>query len=305
MATHRIRQLGGVLMLLASMLLACPGWTQSGGPHAAGAAGLHALHQALGSRLTDNAFDRPLVLHSVEGARSLQGDVHAVVDHPFTAVSAALGNAREWCEVLILHLNTKHCQRKADAGGKPQIELRIGKKRDQALSAATRVAFAFREVRTAPDYFAVELRAPVGPFDTSDYGILLEAVPLEAGRRTFVHMGYSFGFGAMSRMAMQLYLSTLGRDKVGFTVVGSPQPEASPQHVAGMRGLVERNTMRYYLAIDAYLHALDAPPGERLERRLAEWFDATERYARQLHEVDRAAYLAMKRREYQRQQFVQ
>ena len=32
------------------------------------------------------------------------------------------------------------------------------------------------------------------------------------------------------------------------------------------------------------------------------WFDATERYARQLHEMDRATYLAMKQREYARQQ---
>lgn len=304
MARDRVRHLGGVLMLLAVMLFACAGWAQSGGPQLAGPAGLHARRQAFESRLTDNAFNRALVLESVEGARTLQGDVHAVVDHPFAAVRTALGNAHEWCEVLILHLNTKYCQRRADAGGKPQIELRIGKKHDQALSAATRVAFAFREVRTGPDYFAVELRAPVGPFDTSDYGIVLEAVPLEGGR-TFLHMGYSFSFGGMSRMAMQLYLSTIGRDKVGFTIVASPQPDAQPQYLGGMRGLVERNTMRYYLAIDAYLEALDAPPAERPERRLREWFDATERYARQLHELDRAAYLAMKQREYQRQQSAQ
>ena len=30
------------------------------------------------------------------------------------------------------------------------------------------------------------------------------------------------------------------------------------------------------------------------------WFDSTERYARQLHEVDRDDYLAMKRNEYKR-----
>lgn len=304
MARSRIRQLGSMLVLLA-MLFAFAGWAQFGGPQAAGAAGLRARHQALEQRLSDNAFNRPLALQSTEGASTLQGDVHAVVDHPFEAVSSALGNPQEWCEVLILHLNTKHCQRKAGAGGQPQIELRIGKKHDQALGAAKRVVFAFRELNASPEYFAVELRAPTGPFDTSDYSIQLEAVPLEAGRRTFLHMGYSFSFGAMSRMAMQLYLSTLGRDKVGFTVLASPQPNEAPQYVGGMRGLVERNTMRYYLAIDAYLKALDAPPAERPERRFREWFDATERHARQLHELDRTAYLAMKRREYERQQSTQ
>jgi hypothetical protein len=55
--------------------------------------------------------------------------------------------------------------------------------------------------------------------------------------------------------------------------------------------------MRYYLAIDAYLAALAAPPDERLEERLRDWFDSTERYALQLHELDQNAYLEMKRRE--------
>lgn len=304
MARYRIRHWGRVLMVLAALLFAGAGWAQPAGPEATGAAGLRARHAALESQLADNAFSKPLVLQSVEGAKTLQGEVHAVVDHPFPAVNAALGNPQHWCEVLILHLNTKHCRNAIDGGGKPQIEVRIGKKHDQALSAATPVAFAFRASRTTPEYFAVELRAPLGPFDTSDYGILVEAIPLDSGR-TFLHMGYSFSFGAMGRMAMQLYLSTRGRDKVGFTRIAAARPGDPPQYVAGMRGLVERNTMRYYLAIDAYLEALAAPPDERLEKSLRGWFDATERHARQLHEVDRADYLAMKRREYQRQQSAQ
>jgi len=66
--------------------------------------------------------------------------------------------------------------------------------------------------------------------------------------------------------------------------------------------VVERNTMRYYLAIESYLGALSAPPQTRLEKRLQDWFAASERYSRQLHEMERGEYLEMKRREYQRQQ---
>ena len=64
--------------------------------------------------------------------------------------------------------------------------------------------------------------------------------------------------------------------------------------------MVERNTMRYFLAIEASLDALAAPAGQRTEKRIREWFTATERYARQLHEMDADEYLAMKRREYAR-----
>jgi len=42
--------------------------------------------------------------------------------------------------------------------------------------------------------------------------------------------------------------------------------------------------------------------GHQVEQRLEAWFAGVERYPRQLHEIERAEYLAMKRREIQRQQ---
>jgi hypothetical protein len=99
---------------------------------------------------------------------------------------------------------------------------------------------------------------------------------------------------------MSIYLSTIGRDKVGFTRTKAVSAREEG-FVDGMRGVTERNTMRYYLAIDAYLDSLKAPAEQQLEKRLRAWFDATERYPRQLHEVEREAYLQMKRDEVQRQ----
>ena len=69
-----------------------------------------------------------------------------------------------------------------------------------------------------------------------------------------------------------------------------------------MRGVIERNSMRYYLAIEAFLGALSAPPQAQLDKRLRDWFAATERYPRQLHEMDEARYLELKRNDYKRQQ---
>jgi hypothetical protein len=63
--------------------------------------------------------------------------------------------------------------------------------------------------------------------------------------------------------------------------------------------------MRYYLAIDAYLGTLAAPARERIALSMERWFDATERYPDQLHEIERAAYLEMKHSEYRRQQTLQ
>lgn len=283
-----------------ALLLAGAAASALAGTQASGAAALRNRHAASQQMLADSPFGGPLYLESTEAPRLLQGDVYALVDHPFQAVSAALGDPGRWCDVMILHLNTKHCRRGAE-NGTPTIELRVGKKHDQPVAAASLVAFGFRAVSTTPEYLAVELQAGTGPFDTSDYRILFEAVPV-AGGKSFIHMGYSFAYGAVSRFAMQAYLATIARDKVGFTRVEAARPGDAPGYIGGVRGLVERNTMRYYLAIDAYLGALPAPSPEQPERRLKGWFDATERYSRQLHEVEREAYMAMKRREIQRQQ---
>jgi hypothetical protein len=130
---------------------------------------------------------------------------------------------------------------------------------------------------------------------TRAYNIVVSAVPLEDGR-TFLKLAYSYGYGFAGKVAMQAYLSTTGASKVGFTRVGT-----GGDYIGGMRGAVERNAMRYYLAIDAFLDATKAPPAQQAERRVQTWFDATERYPKQLREMDRATYVGMKRMEIERQ----
>jgi hypothetical protein len=76
----------------------------------------------------------------------------------------------------------------------------------------------------------------------------------------------------------------------------------APVYIRGVRGVVERNTMRYYLAIEAYLDSLTEPLSRQLDSRLRNWFASTERYPRQLADGDLGSYLEMKQGEYRRQQ---
>lgn len=71
--------------------------------------------------------------------------------------------------------------------------------------------------------------------------------------------------------------------------------------MGGMRGVIERNTMRYYLAVEAYLGALATPMPAQIEKRLNDWYAGVERYPVQLHELGRDEYLDLKRREILRQ----
>jgi hypothetical protein len=180
------------------------------------------------------------------------------------------------------------------------LSVNIGRKVEQKLSDSYRVQFHYRAAATSPGYFQVNLSADRGPLSTKDYRIVLEAVGID-DNRTFLHLTYSYGYGMAGRLAMKTYLATIGSDKVGFTTAADPS-SGQAEYIGGVRGLVERNTMRYYLAIDSYLGALSSPPDKRLEQRLTSWFDATEQYPRQLHEVSRQEYLQMKYKEYERQQ---
>ena len=260
---------------------------------------LRAKHAELAPRLANSAFQRPLHLESRQDSGELQGEVYAVVDHPFATVASTLRGAEPWCDILILHPNVKQCRAQ---GGSPAhtLAVSVGRKHDQPVADAHRIDFTYRQPVSAPDYLKTVLNAQEGPLGTHDYRIVVEAVPIDASR-SFVHMSYSYGYGFAARIAMQGYLSTIGSGKVGFSVIDR-RANGQPVYVGSVRGVIERNTMRYYLAIDSYLASMTVPPEQRQEKRLREWFAATERYAKQLHEIEQADYLAMKRKEIARQQ---
>jgi hypothetical protein len=283
--------------LLAILLAAIPGLASAVPADTASGAALRAHYEEMKDKIANNAFGRPLYLVSDEGANQLRGDVYALVNHPFVQVDRGFREASNWCDVLILPFNTKHCYA-APGDGATKLTVRIGRKADQPPEQAYPIPFTYRVAERTLDYLRIVLQADVGPLGTRDYQIVLEATPLDEGR-TFIHLGYSYGFGVMSRLALQAYLSTAGASKVGFTVVGR-QADGSAKYVGGMLGATERNTMRYFLAIDAYLASLSVPAAARIEKRLGDWFAATEKYPLQLHEMDREEYIAMKNKETQR-----
>ncbi|WP_370869347.1 hypothetical protein [Variovorax ginsengisoli] len=289
--------LAGLLMAAFAALAPLAALAQAATPQTgAGPQALRDRYQALGAQLEHNVFGRKLALQSNEAADRLSGDIYAVIDHPFGDVARALQQPGVWCDILMLHLNTKHCA--VQGGGKDTtVAVAVGRKFDQPLDSAQRIAFGYRVAAATSDYLDVRLDAAQGPMSTRNYRIVLEATPIE-GRQTFIHLGYAYAYGTAARLAMKGYLATLGSDKIGFTTLpATGDGSGKPTPIGGVRGVVERNTMRYYLAIDSYL---DAPATGQLDQRLAQWFDATERYAPQLHEVERSDYLQMKRAEFQR-----
>ncbi len=287
-ARQRGRRRLGVAAWLSIVLAA--GSTQA---LAADAAALRAKHDALRASLASSPFKQPLLLQAAPGEDGLKGEVYAVVDQPFSITGPALQDRARWCDVLILHLNVKQC-RVPGGSGSATMSLMVGRKFEQPAGSGRAVDFAFRVLSAGPDYVRVQMAAENAPSDARDR-IVLEAAPLD-DKRSFLRVSYAYVFGTMEYMAMQAYLSTLARDKVGFTTTGTAA-DGKPAYVGGVRGMVERNVMRYYLAVVAYVDSLSVAPAERQEKRLQDWFAATERHALQLHEMGRDEYLTMKRNE--------
>lgn len=263
------------------------------------ATALQAKYTALHQQLLSNQFQRPLYLESSESSSELKGDVYAVMEQPYAVVGPALQSINGWCDILILHINVKSCLASTSKTS-ATLSVNIGRKFDRPLTDAYLFEFLYQVAAKKSDYLQVVLSADKGPLSTSDYRILLEVVPLNTGR-SFLHLSYSYDYGLMARVAMQSYLATRGRDKVGFSVVGTGA-DNQPVYIDGLRGVVERNTMRYYLAIEAYLGALSWPPSQQLDKRLNDWQASVEHYPQQLHELDSSEYLDMKHKEVLRQQ---
>ena len=216
-----MRQASGIKAMWAparlfavALVCAAAGIAQAGAADANSAASLLTRYGALHDQLSHNQYQRPLFMDSSETSGAVTGDIYALINYPFATVDAALNDPAHWCDILILHLNTKYCRASA-AGLGSVLKVNIGTKHDQPLAESYRVDFAYRVAARAPNYLQVRLNADEGPLSTRDYRIMLEAVALE-DRKTFIHLSYSYTYGLVGRLAMQAYLGTIGRGQSGL-----------------------------------------------------------------------------------------
>ncbi len=266
------------------------GWLLAAG--AVWAEGGRGAERLGGDRGGGSGLPPGLRIVSEESETRVAAEVSGTLDHPFEAVARLLASPEDWCDVVSLHLNTKACVHGAREG-ETTLRLYSGRKHYQAPEDAFPLDYRFAPGTVGEGSSAVTLIAPEGPLGTRDHRIEVEAV--RAGDGTAVRFVCSYRPSVRSRWATALYLGTLGRAKVGFSSDGHDD-RGNPVPVGGLRGVVERNAVRYFLAMEAFLETRDVPESARFEAMLGTWFDLAARYP-PLHEVSREEYLAAKRRE--------
>ena len=269
-------------------------------PHviAGSANDLRETYEEIEDDVLENDYDIPIYLESDTTKNAIRGDVYGIIYHPFKTVSNNLASLTNWCEIMPQHLNIKACTYQY-VNGQCKLIFYSGRKFYEKADDVYHLDYQFKVNALNDDYFNTSLISKEGPLDTIDYLITVEAIPL-TDSSTFFHLAYEYKYGFWTRLAMSTYFSTLGRDKVGFTITDTDE-EGKPLYVKGIRGVVERNSMRYYFAIQSFLDTQKGPIETRFKRRISNWFDLTEKHHKQLYEMDKKDYLKYKKMERQDQ----
>lgn len=251
-------------------------------------------HQELKASLVNNVYQLPIHIASTSEKESQQGNIYGIVYQPYRTIRNVLTTPAIWCEIAPQHLNIKACTYQ-HKNSHCLITFYSGRKYYEEPEDTYKLAYDYSVTVQQDKYFHSLLDAKDGPLGTSNYKIFVEAIPLD-DKSSFIHFGYSYHQGMLARLAMNTYLSTLGRNKIGFTITGADE-EGNPVYIGGIRGVIERNVIRYYFAIQSYINNLQLMPDKQFSARISNWFDLTEKYHAQLYELDKQDYLQYKQDE--------
>jgi len=254
------------------------------------------------AKFEKNSFGLPLFLESFERNDRVYVDVYGIFDQPFGSVVNILNVPANWCDIVSLHTNVKACTYR-ELPGSWQLTFYIGRKVYQAPKDAHQVIYRYRKVVQQQGYLDINLNADEGPFGTKDHRMRFEALPLDSGK-TFVHVHYEYTNSVALRAAEKIYFATLGLGKVGFTMTKTDR-KGNPVYIGGPRGAIERNAVRYYFAIQSFMNTLHYPENIRFRMRIIQWYDFTNRYRKQLFDLDRNDYLESKTMEHTNQVMLQ
>lgn len=284
-----------LLLTLLSLLLAVPpdaSWGNEGAFQR-----LSGRYPELQEAARRGPFGLPLQVHSEERETQISAEIYGIIDHPFRALATTFTEPGGWCNFLVLNPNIKTCTFRREEQ-ETLLTLYIGSKSYRAPESATEQVYRFLVRARQPEYAAISLTAPQGMLGTTAHRFEFEAGSV-AGK-TVVALSSSFEPSMVSKLLTGIYLNTLGRAKIGFS---REDAGAAGQlvYVRGVKGMVERNAMRYYLALKAFLDTSNLPAGRQFEARASLAYDLMDLYPAQLRQMDKAEYLDIKFREHQNQ----
>lgn len=278
------------LLAISFVLLAAPAFGDS-------AAELKDKYEEIEDDLLENVYDMPLYVESSNDENLIRGKVYGIIHHPFATVSKVMSSISSMCEIVPQHLNIKACTYEY-INDQCRLTFYSGRKFYQKADDVRDINYRFTVKVRNDKYFAVTLEDEM--LESKDFNVQVAAIPL-TDNSTFFYLSYRYQYGFFMHAAMSTYLATFGYNKIGFSIVGKDENN-QPIYVGGISGVIERNIVRYYFAVKSYLDTQAVVlKTKQFESRISYWFDLTEKYHKQLYEMDKSDYIKYKRKEYKDQ----
>ncbi len=246
----------------------------------------------------------PFSMESVNNSSNSSARIRYFLDMvPLDEFARRLRQPVEWCKFIPLHLNIKACAY-LEQENQTLLQFYAGIKGYLTPDNAHLLQLAFTAKYTE-GVFIANLFAADGPLDSANINFDIRAIAIDNIDRQGTYLEFDLSsIPGLAAGLMRVYLATIARKKIGFSVEKISW-SGKPQYVSGSRGALERNLVRYLLAIETYFATLELPVEAQYRKRLERWFDATERYPEQLHELDRMEYIDNKFREKENQDILQ
>jgi hypothetical protein len=259
---------------------------------------LDILYEKFKNKTGNALLEVPLVVETHEEKSHSRCCVYGLIEEDFIKFKEVLSKTENWCDILLLHPNTKACivSRK---NHQEALTLYSGRKYYAPPEEGIQLVLNFSVKENTARLLDIRLAGEKGPLNTENYEIRIKAIPVDTGQ-TFLVLNYGYDYGLAFKVALKSYLATIGRRKVGFTVIGN-EKNGEPIYAGGSQGLIERNSVRYFFSIHAYLKTMDFSKDTRFEKSISLYYDFVNQYPKQLYELDKNDYTANKIKEYNNQ----
>jgi len=250
-----------------------------------------------GTRL---AATLPIYLKTIQKDKVLNVSLLGLIPFKFQDVSGVLARPASYCDFLPLMFNVKSCVI-TEFNPVARIKFYVAGKHYTSPLASYRIHAVFRLVDRTSEKIRIRLESEEDSAGKTGYDVDLVAIPLEG--QTLLSLKSRYAPGRVTRMATNTYVNVFAHDKPGFTEILAP--DGKKKLITGFPAVIERSSVRAYLALKAYMLNYHLPPAKRFEACLSTWYDLNRPYKKQLYELDREDYLQIKRREHQNQLRIQ
>jgi hypothetical protein len=260
---------------------------------------LTSLYRSIDTSFYSGSGALPLTFSSKVSSGFAKGELFALANFSFADITRLLNSMSRLCEAMLLHIDVKSCVKKRNPNGSNQLHVYVGNEDYRSPADSFHIIYQVETRNQGKNYSHIQMSATSGPFDTSDYSIDVEVLAITSNT-SFIHLSNSAQYGFFANIVLNTYLATVGSHKVGFTEIGK-DPGGNPNYIKGIEGVIERNIMRYFLALQSYLDNINLPKTLQFEARINRWYDLSRNYSRQLYELGKEDYLGHKRKEHENQ----